>query len=52
MASVARDGIKLLSIIKLICFNFQDQKYVPQSIYESKKRWYKIEQGCSEPLTQ
>jgi hypothetical protein len=51
-ASVARDGIELLSIIKSICFNFQDQKYVPQSIYESKKRWYKIEQGRSEPLTQ
>jgi hypothetical protein len=52
MASAARDGIELLSIIKSICFNFQDQKYVPQSIYKSKKRWYKIEQGRSEPLTQ
>jgi hypothetical protein len=52
MASLARDGIKLLTIIKSICFNFQDQKYVPQSIYESKKRWYKIKQGRGEPLTQ
>jgi hypothetical protein len=51
-ASVARDGIELLAVIKSICFNFQDQKYVPQSIYESKKRWYKIEQGRGEPLTQ
>ena len=33
-ASVVRDGIELLAIIKSICFNFQDQKYVPQSIYE------------------
>jgi hypothetical protein len=52
MTSAARDGIKLLAIIKSICFNFQDQKYVRQSIYESEKRWYKIEQGRSEPLTQ
>ena len=31
-----RDGLALLRIIKSICFNFQDQKYVPKSIYEAK----------------
>jgi hypothetical protein len=51
-ASTTRDGIGLLVIIKSICFNFQDQKYVPQSIFEAKKRWYKIEQGRTETLTQ
>jgi len=35
-----RDGIGQLDVIKSICFNFHDQKYVPQSIHDAKVRFY------------
>jgi len=47
-----QDGIELLKIICGICFNFQDQKYVPQSIHEAKKRFYSIGQGKFETAAQ
>ena len=37
-----RDSIILLTIIKSIRFNFQDQNYVLQSIFESKQRFYSM----------
>lgn len=43
-----RNGIELLQIIRGICFNFQDQKYVPQSIYEGKLRLHNLRQGRNE----
>jgi hypothetical protein len=30
----ALDGIELLKIIKLICFNMKDEKYAPQKAHE------------------
>ena len=47
----ARDGIGLLKIIKAICFNFHDQKYIPQSIHEAKQRFYSIQQGQHDTVT-
>jgi len=37
-----RNGIDLLKIIKGICFNFEDQKCMQQSIFEAKMRFYNI----------
>ena len=37
-----QDGTRLLNIIKSIRFNFQDQNYVLQSIFESKQRFYSM----------
>ena len=45
-------GIKLLRIIKYICFDFQDQKYVLQSIYQAKQRFYAIKQSRHETVDQ
>jgi hypothetical protein len=36
----ALDGIELLRVIKLICFNIEDEKYVPQKVYETKAILY------------
>ena len=51
-AAEDRDGLALLRIVKSICFNFQDQKYVPQSIYEAKQRFYSLKQGRHETVAQ
>ena len=39
-----RDGIELLIVIRGICYTFQDQRYVPQSIHEAKQRLYAMKQ--------
>ena len=41
----ALDGIELLRIIKLICFNIEDEKYVPQKVHETKAAFYNMKQG-------
>jgi hypothetical protein len=30
------NGIELLRVIKLICFNIEDEKYAPQKLHETK----------------
>jgi hypothetical protein len=42
---VALNGIELLRIIKLICFDIEDEKYVPQKVHESKAAFYALKQG-------
>ena len=42
---LALDGIKLLRIIKLICFNIEDEKYAPQKVHETKASFYALKQG-------
>jgi hypothetical protein len=39
------NGIELLRIIKLICFNIEDEKYVPQKVHETKAAFYHLKQG-------
>ena len=39
------NGIDLLRVIKLICFNIEDEKYVPQKVHETKAAFYKLKQG-------
>ena len=39
------DGIDLLRIIKLICFDIEDEKYIPQKVHESKDAFYALKQG-------
>ena len=39
------DGIDLLRIIKLICFNIEDEKYAPQKVHEVKATFYALKQG-------
>jgi hypothetical protein len=41
----ALDGIELLRIIKLICFNIEDEKYAPQKVHETKAAFYQLKQG-------
>jgi hypothetical protein len=41
----ALDGIELLKIIKLICFNIEDEKYAPQKAHETKAAYYLMKQG-------
>jgi hypothetical protein len=41
----ALNGIELLRIIKLICFNIEDEKYVPQKVHETKAAFYALKQG-------
>jgi hypothetical protein len=41
----ALNGIDLLCIIKLICFNIEDKKYVPQKVHETKAAFYALKQG-------
>jgi hypothetical protein len=38
-------GIELLRVIKLICFNIEDEKYVPQKVHETKSAFYHLKQG-------
>ena len=39
------DGIHLLRVIKLICFNIEDEKYVPQKVHEVEAPFYALKQG-------
>ena len=39
------NGIERLRVIKLICFNIEDEKYVPQKVHETKAAFYKLKQG-------
>ena len=39
------DGIDLLRVIKLICFNIEDEKYAPQKVHETKSSFYTLKQG-------
>ena len=39
------NGIELLRIIKLICFNIEDEKYIPQKVHETKAAFYQLKQG-------
>ena len=41
----ALDGIELLRVIKLICFNIEDEKYIPQKAHETKVAFYNLKQG-------
>ena len=41
------NGIDLLKIIKLICFDIEDEKYIPQKVHESKESFYMLSQGDS-----
>jgi hypothetical protein len=37
--------IELLRVIKLICFNIEDEKYAPQKVHETKTAFYALKQG-------
>jgi hypothetical protein len=39
------NGIELLRVIKLICFNIEDEKYAPQKVHEKKADFYALKQG-------
>jgi hypothetical protein len=39
------NGIDLLRVIKLICFNIEDDKYAPQKVHETKAAFYALKQG-------
>jgi hypothetical protein len=39
------NGIDLLKVIKLICFNIEDEKYIPQKVHEVKSAFYALKQG-------
>jgi hypothetical protein len=39
------NGIELFRVIKLICFNIEDEKYVPQKAHETKAAFYALRQG-------
>jgi hypothetical protein len=41
----ALNGIDLLRVIKLICFNIEDEKYIPQKVHETKAAFYALKQG-------
>jgi hypothetical protein len=38
------NGIELLRVIKLICFNIEDEKYAPQKVHETKASFYALKQ--------
>jgi hypothetical protein len=38
----ALDGIQLLKVIKLICFNIEDEKNTPHKVHESKAAFYAL----------
>jgi hypothetical protein len=44
----ALNGVELLRVIKLICFNIEDEKYVPQKVHETKEAFYKLKQSTKE----
>jgi hypothetical protein len=39
------NGIELMRVIKLICFNIEDEKYAPQKVHEIKAGFYALNQG-------
>jgi hypothetical protein len=39
------NGVELLRVIKLICFNIEDEKYIPQKVHETKAAFYHLKQG-------
>ena len=39
------NGIELLKIIKLICFNIEDEKFIPLKVHEAKAAFYALKQG-------
>jgi hypothetical protein len=39
------DGLRLIMAIKNLVFNFQSQKYLPQALHESARRFYSCQQG-------
>jgi hypothetical protein len=51
----ALDGIRLLKVIKLICFNIEEEKYIcfnieeekyaPQKVHEVKTAFYALKEG-------
>ncbi len=41
----ALNGVELLRVIKLICFNIEDEKHVPQKVHETKTAFYNLKQG-------
>jgi hypothetical protein len=41
----ALNGVDLLRVINLICFNIEDKKYVPQKVHETKEAFYTLKQG-------
>jgi hypothetical protein len=41
----ALNGINLLHVIKLICFNIEDERYAPQKVHETKAAFYALRQG-------
>jgi hypothetical protein len=41
----ALNGINLLRIIKLICFDIEDEKYIPQKVHETKSAFCALKQG-------
>jgi hypothetical protein len=43
--SRAQDGIALISLIKTITFKFQDQKFLPLALYQSKANLYALRQS-------
>ena len=43
--SMEGNGLTLLKVIKDVNYNFQSQKYLPHSLYESKRRFYMCVQG-------
>jgi hypothetical protein len=45
MIEEALNGIELLRIIKLICFNIKDGKYAPQKVHETNAAFYALKQG-------
>ena len=51
MVSDVLNGVTLLSIIKAICFNFQEQKFIAQSVIETTCRFYSTKQHKNETVT-
>ena len=48
----ARDGVALLRIIRSICFDFQEQKFIQQSVHEALQRFYALKQAKHETVAQ
>jgi hypothetical protein len=44
--SAENDGLLLIKTIKNITYRYQSQKYIPHSLFESKKRFYTQYQGA------
>jgi hypothetical protein len=39
------NGVEFLRVIKLICFNIEDETYAPQKVHETKADFYPLKQG-------